>query len=232
MNSPALAAPRQGGRRNFWQDYSLPLGYAALFVVLALTVNGFFSAVNIVGLLLSVAQIGMVACTMMLCLASRDFDLSVGSTIAFTGVLGALLLQHTQSLVLAIGGGLLAGALIGALNGALIAYLRINALIATLATMLMVRGMAFIVSHGQSVGISDARFIDFGDAQFAGLPAPVLLAAGCSSSSACCSTTPCSGATRWPSAATPRRRGWLASRSSSCASGSSRCRASSRPWPA
>ncbi|MBV8603821.1 MAG: L-arabinose ABC transporter permease AraH [Pelomonas sp.] len=167
------------GRSTFWQDYSLPLGYAVLFVLLALSVDGFFSAVNIVGLLLSVAQIGMVACTMMLCLASRDFDLSVGSLIAFSGVLGALLLQQTHSLAIAIGGGLVAGALIGALNGALIAYLRINALIATLATMLMVRGLAFIVSHGQSVGIADATFIGFGDAQVAGLPAPVLLAGGC-----------------------------------------------------
>jgi L-arabinose transport system permease protein len=116
---------------------------------------------------------------MMFCLASRDFDLSVGSTIALSGVLGALILQQTQSPLLAVTGGLLAGALIGALNGALIAWLRINALIATLATMLMVRGLAFIVSHGQSIGVSDERFIHFGDATWLGLPVPVLLAAGC-----------------------------------------------------
>ena len=67
-------------------------------------------AALLVGLLLSVAQIGMVACTMMLCLASRDFDLSVGSTIAFAGVLGAMVLERTGSVGLAIGGGLLAGA--------------------------------------------------------------------------------------------------------------------------
>jgi len=123
--------------------------------------------------MLSVAQIGMVACTMMLCLASRDFDLSIGSTIAFSGVLGAIILEHSQSILLAVGGGLLAGALIGAGNGVLIAYLRVNALIATLATMLMVRGLAFIVSKGQAVGISDESFINFGDARLFGLPLPV-----------------------------------------------------------
>ena len=48
-------------------------------------------------------------------------------------------------------------ALIGAGNGVLIAYLKVNALIATLATMLMVRGLAFIVSKGQAVGIADER---------------------------------------------------------------------------
>ena len=148
-------------------------------MVLSLTVENFFSAAYIVGLMLSVAQIGMVACTMMLCLASRDFDLSVGSTIAFSGVLGAIILEHTQSIGLAVGGGLLAGALIGAGNGVLIAYLRVNALIATLATMLMVRGLAFIVSGGQAVGIADDAFISFGDTRIAGLPVPVLVTAAC-----------------------------------------------------
>ncbi len=158
-------------------EQSMPLTYALLFIVLSLSVENFFSTANIVGLMLSVAQIGMVACTMMLCLASRDFDLSVGSTIAFSGVLGAIILEHTHSIGLAAAGALLAGAAIGAGNGVLIAYLRVNALIATLATMLMVRGLAFIVSGGQAVGIADESFISFGDTSIAGLPVPVWITA-------------------------------------------------------
>ncbi|MBI3350065.1 MAG: L-arabinose ABC transporter permease AraH [Burkholderiales bacterium] len=165
--------------RALLKEHSMTLGYALLFAVLAFTVENFFSGANIVGLLLSVAQIGMVACTMMLCLASRDFDLSVGSTIAFAGVLGAMVLERTGSVGLAIGGGLLAGALIGAGNGVLIAYLRVNALIATLATMLMVRGLAFIVSKGQAVGIADEGFISFGDTTFLSLPLPIWMTALC-----------------------------------------------------
>ncbi|MCV2369655.1 L-arabinose ABC transporter permease AraH [Roseateles oligotrophus] len=165
--------------RAWLTEHSMTLGYGLLFIVLALSVENFFSAANIVGLMLSVAQIGMVACTMMLCLASRDFDLSVGSTIAFAGVLGAIILEHTQSVTLAVGGGLLAGALIGAGNGVLIAYLKVNALIATLATMLMVRGLAFIVSKGQAVGIADEGFIAFGDARLLGLPLPIWVCAAC-----------------------------------------------------
>ena len=169
----------KSSHRKLLQDHSMTLGYAALFVLLSLTVENFFSTANIVGLMLSVAQIGMVACTMMLCLASRDFDLSVGSIIAFSGVLGAIILERTGSVGLAVGGGLAAGALIGAGNGVLIAYLRVNALIATLATMLMVRGLAFIVSHGQAVGIADESFINFGDAQMLGVPLPVWVTAAC-----------------------------------------------------
>ncbi|MDC8786823.1 L-arabinose ABC transporter permease AraH [Roseateles koreensis] len=178
--STASDRPAMNSKHRAWlNEHSMTLGYALLFVVLAFSVENFFSAANIVGLMLSVAQIGMVACTMMLCLASRDFDLSVGSTIAFSGVLGAIILERTQSVGLAIGGGLLAGALIGAGNGVLIAYLRVNALIATLATMLMVRGLAFIVSKGQAVGIADESFISFGDTRLFGLPLPVLVAAAC-----------------------------------------------------
>jgi L-arabinose transport system permease protein len=165
--------------RALLKEHSMTLGYGLLFVLLSLTVENFFSTANVVGLMLSVAQIGMVACTMMLCLASRDFDLSVGSTIAFAGVLGAIVLERTGSVTLAVGGGLAAGALIGAGNGVLIAYLRVNALIATLATMLMVRGLAFIVSKGQAVGIADEGFISFGDATWLGLPLPVWLTAAC-----------------------------------------------------
>jgi L-arabinose transport system permease protein len=165
--------------RQWLVEYSMPLAYLVLFAVLAVTVENFFSLTNVVGLMLSVAQIGMVACTMMLCLASRDFDLSVGSTIAFAGVLGAIVLEQSGSVALAVGAGLAAGALIGACNGVLIAYLRVNALIATLATMLMVRGLAFIVSKGQAVGISSDAFISFGDARIFGLPLPVLVAACC-----------------------------------------------------
>jgi L-arabinose transport system permease protein len=75
--------PAPLNRRKWLIEHSMPIAYAALFSVLAVTVENFFSVPNVIGLMLSVAQIGMVACTMMLCLASRDFDLSVGSTIAF-----------------------------------------------------------------------------------------------------------------------------------------------------
>ena len=173
---PAQAA---GSQRKLLIEYSMPLAYVVLVAVLAVTVENFFSVANVVGLMLSVAQIGMVACTMMLCLASRDFDLSVGSTIAFAGVLGAIVLERTGSVPLSVLAGLGSGALIGAGNGVLIAYLRVNALIATLATMLMVRGLAFIASHGQAVGINNDAFIDFGDARLFGMPMPVWVCGAC-----------------------------------------------------
>jgi L-arabinose transport system permease protein len=135
----------------FLNDYSLILIFILLFAALSFLVDHFFSVENMLGLALSVSQIGMVACTMMFCLASRDFDLSVGSTVAFSGVLCAMVLNAAGNAWLAGFSAVLCGALIGFVNGFIIAYLRINALITTLATMEIVRGLAFIASNGQAL---------------------------------------------------------------------------------
>jgi L-arabinose transport system permease protein len=121
----------------------------------------------------------MVACTMMFCLASRDFDLSVGSTIAFAGVLCAMVLNATDSTAIAIVAAVAAGAVIGFVNGAVIAYLRINALITTLATMEIVRGLGFIVSHGQAVGVSSDTFIALGGLSMIGISLPIWVTLAC-----------------------------------------------------
>ena len=154
-------------------DYSLIVIFAIMFITMSLTVDHFFSIENMLGLALSISQIGMVACTMMFCLASRDFDLSVGSTVAFAGVLCAMVLNATGSTFIAIIAAVVAGGVIGFINGAVIAYLRINALITTLATMEIVRGLGFIVSHGQAVGVSSDTFIALGGLSMFGVSLPI-----------------------------------------------------------
>ncbi len=159
--------PQKNDKQKWWQqvtDYSLIVIFAVMFVTMSMTVDHFFSIDNMLGLALSISQIGMVACTMMFCLASRDFDLSIGSTVAFSGVLCAMVLNATDNTFIAIVAAIAAGAAIGFVNGAVIAYLRINALITTLATMEIVRGLGFIVSHGQAVGVSSDTFIALGGA--------------------------------------------------------------------
>ncbi|WP_448100062.1 L-arabinose ABC transporter permease AraH [Luteibacter jiangsuensis] len=185
-NAAAIAAtretPRDRRRALLWQlvdDYSLIGIFVVLFAVLSMTVRYFFSWDNVVGLALSVSQIGMVACTMMFCLASRDFDLSVGSTVAFAGVFCAIVSNATGSVTIGIAAAIVAGALVGFVNGVVIAKLKINALITTLATMEIVRGLAFIASHGQAVGVSSEAFFTLGSSQFLGLPVPVWVTLAC-----------------------------------------------------
>ncbi|WP_175945080.1 MULTISPECIES: L-arabinose ABC transporter permease AraH [unclassified Caballeronia] len=174
--------PQRSDKQKWWQqitEYSLIVIFIVMFVTMSLTVDHFFSIENMLGLALSISQIGMVACTMMFCLASRDFDLSVGSTIAFAGVLCAMVLNATNNTFIAIIAAVAAGSVIGFVNGAVIAYLRINALITTLATMEIVRGLGFIVSHGQAVGVSSDTFIEMGSLTMLGISLPIWVTLAC-----------------------------------------------------
>ncbi len=174
--------PSKNDKQKWWQqvsDYSLVVIFIVVFITMSLSVEHFFSIENMLGLALSISQIGMVACTMMFCLASRDVDLSVGSTVAFAGVLCAMVLNATGNTFIAIVAAMFAGAVIGFVNGAVIAYLRINALIATLATMEVIRGLGFIVSHGQAVGVSSDTFIALGGLAMFGISLPIWVTLAC-----------------------------------------------------
>ena len=75
--------------------------------------------------------------------------------------------------------GLMLGVVSGFINGFVIARLKINALITTLATMQIVRGLAYIISDGKAVGIEDESFFTLGYANWLGLPAPSWLTVAC-----------------------------------------------------
>ena len=165
--------------RRIWERAGILLVFALLFIGVSVFVPSFLSRVNMVGLALSVATVGIVACTMMLCLAGGDFDLSVGSVVALAGVLAAVVVNRTGSVALGIGAGILAGGVVGWINGFVIARLGVNALIATLATMQIVRGTAYIASDGKAIGIREEGFFALGITSLAGVPTPVWIMIGC-----------------------------------------------------
>jgi L-arabinose transport system permease protein len=105
------------------------------------------------------------------------------------------------------------GGFVGLVNGVVIARFRINALITTLATMQIVRGLALIASDGRAVGINDPGFYQLALSKFLGVPTPIWVMASSSSFSASCSTAPSSARTRWRSAAIRKHRDWPASMS-------------------
>ena len=162
-----------------WDQFGMLVVFAVLFIGCVIFVPNFASFVNMKGLGLAISMSGMVACGMLFCLASGDFDLSVASVIACAGVTTAVVINLSESLWLGIAAGLLLGALSGLVNGFVIARLKINALITTLATMQIVRGLAYIISDGKAVGIEDERFFTLGYANWFGLPAPIWLTVAC-----------------------------------------------------
>ncbi|MDF7784932.1 L-arabinose ABC transporter permease AraH [Pantoea stewartii] len=177
-NTPP-AAPRRGvyfGR--VWDNFGMLVVFALLFIACAVFVPNFGSFINMKGLGLAMSMSGMVACGMLFCLASGDFDLSVASVIACAGVVTAVVINMSESLWLGVAAGLLLGVITGFINGFVIARLKINALITTLATMQIVRGLAYIFSDGKAVGIEDERFFVLGFANWLGVPAPIWITLG------------------------------------------------------
>ncbi len=129
VTSTPAKAPKSRSISRIWDNYGMLVVFAALFVACALFVPNFASFINMKGLGLAISMSGIVACGMLFCLASGDFDLSVASVIACSGVTAAVVINVTESLWIGVAAGLLLGVISGLVNGIVIAWLKINALL-------------------------------------------------------------------------------------------------------
>ena len=118
-------------------------GLALVAVVFGFLIGPrFFSPANLELMARQTAIVGVAALGMTLVIVAGGIDLSVGSVIALSTVVAALILRDGQPPVLAAIGAIGAGTLCGVMNGALITSLRVVPFIVTLGTMLLVRGAA------------------------------------------------------------------------------------------
>src|SRR5471032_3153104 len=166
-------------QRKFLDDWVMLLAALGIFLLCALLIDNFLSPLNMRGLGLAISTTGIAACTMLFCLASGHFDLSVGSVIACSGVVAGIVIRDTDSVFFGVSAALAMGLVVGLINGIVIAKLRINALIATLATMQIVRGLAYIFSNGKAVGVMNEGFFVFGNGQLFGVPVPIVITVLC-----------------------------------------------------
>jgi D-xylose transport system permease protein len=129
-----------------------------------LTEGAFLSARNLFNLSLQVAVVGVMATGMVLVIASRNIDLSIGSILGFVGVFGALVqtdyvgLGHSYTWLVAALLMLIAGAAIGAGQGAIIAYGGVPSFVVTLGGLLFFRNAAFQINLGATVAPLDRNF--------------------------------------------------------------------------
>ena len=183
---PATDKPNaRSAWRKLLDGYGMLLVALALFALCSVLVPNFFTMRNMVGLTESVSMVGMVACTMMFCLAAGDVDLSVGTLVPCSGVILAVVLKNTHNIGLAVLAALGFGIAVGLLNGIAVAKIKIGALIATLATMQIVKSLSLVIADGKAVGIAHDGFNSIGSAywppvkigEFHGLPVPVWITA-------------------------------------------------------
>ncbi len=120
----------------------------------------------------------LVALGMTLVIATGGVDLSVGSVVAITGAVCAVLLQGGHSLALTLAAALGAGVVAGSANGLLVARLGVQPIVATLILMVAGRGLAQLIVDGQVIIIASPSFEYLANGFLLGLPvAPLLVAA-------------------------------------------------------
>lgn len=121
-----------------------------LSVVIQLRNNEFLSATNLYDLLFNAAMMGTLAIGMMMVIITGGIDLSIGATLALSGMTAALYVRNNPvaspwvALLIGLGVGLVAGFI----NGLLVGYGEILPLIATLGMMNVFRGLTYIISDG------------------------------------------------------------------------------------
>src|SRR5581483_8778209 len=120
-----------------------------LVVVVSLTTPVFFTSRNIGNVLSQTAVISVLALGQLLVIVSRGIDLSVGSTVALSGVVGAIVFVHVHSTVVVVLAILGVGLAVGLANGIVFVVGRIpHPFIVTLASLSIVRGLALWAANG------------------------------------------------------------------------------------
>lgn len=142
------------------------------------TDNKFLTESNILNLLRANAVNAIICCGMLMAILMGQIDISVGSTVGLSGVIGAYMITNlgmpTWITVICC---ILVGCLVGLINGIAISYLRIPAFVATLATMSIGRGFTQIISGGVSIRIRNDSYNAIGTTTFNGVSIIVLYAA-------------------------------------------------------
>jgi ribose transport system permease protein len=133
----------------------------------------FFTWDNLLNVLTAAAVIGIIAAPGTMLLIAGQFDLSVGSGVAFCGMVLAVVAQN-HGLALGVLAAVSAGAGLGILNGFLVTVIEINALITTLGTLAVFRGLTEVLSAGQVLPVNN--FASIGTARpFLNIPMPVII---------------------------------------------------------
>ena len=150
-----------------------------LLIVVAVTsfiAPAFFTTTNMINVLITASIMAVTGFGMTLAIAARGLDLSVGSMQALTACVAASILMPA-GIPLAVAGALGVGLLLGVINGVLISKLRIPAFVATLGMMSVVRGVALLFTHGQSILITQRReYALLNTGRVLGIPIPLLIA--------------------------------------------------------
>jgi len=177
-----MGNPQEAGRSALSARLGAIFAFRETILILVLVVGGaimtaaspvFLTWPNLEAILLGLSVDGPIVGGMATLLVSGGLDLSVGSTLAFTGVVVGLLTVAGVPAFIAILLSLLAALAVGMANGLLIAKMKMNPFIITLGMMITVRGLLLIIARGRAVLNLPASFTVVGQGKFLGVQYPI-----------------------------------------------------------
>ena len=143
-------------------------------IIFGIGSNNFFTVTNLLTILQYCALTGLVAFPMTMLMVGGNFDMSLGSQVALTGCIAGMLCPadntKTGGVALAYLASIALGMLCGFINSFLILRLKMIAFIATMATMQAFRGIAYLLTNGQSKMIANSAFGWLGRGRTLGIP--------------------------------------------------------------
>lgn len=175
----ASARPPLARRLRDWLlggEGMLYLAFVVLVVVFSVASPVFLSLGNLENVGRQTALVTIVAVGMTFVIVSGEFDLSVGSVMALSGVMAAMAMQSVAGhwLVGAVAA-LATGATFGLVNGIITTRFRIPSFLVTLGTLSIARGLALLITGTRPVIITDETYwAIFGEGHFLGIPMPIV----------------------------------------------------------
>lgn len=182
MSSKTMSNPTpDGGQKLFSKAWLIEqkslIALLFLVVVVSFLNPNFFTVDNILNILRQTSVNAIIAVGMTLVILTAGIDLSVGSVLALCGAFAASLIALEVPVFVAVPTALLAGAVLGGISGIIIAKGKVQAFIATLVTMTLLRGVTMVYTDGRpiSTGFTDTAdaFAWFGTGYALGIPVPV-----------------------------------------------------------
>jgi len=137
---------------SFLRRYGTVAGFVVILVFFGIRLpDTFMTAQNWLNITQQLSMLMVVAAGMTIVMVMGDFDLSVGSMASLSGIVAAILFGLGAPIWLAVGAALLVGLVGGLFNGALVSLVGILPFVATLATLTIFSGAAFVISGGKTI---------------------------------------------------------------------------------
>ncbi len=150
-------------------------GLVVLLVIFSMTNPNFGTTNNFLNVAVQTAPIVLIAIGQTYVLITGGIDLSIGSNIALSGVLAAMLMKANVPVPICILSGLISGCLVGAVNGSLVVYGKLPPFIVTLGTMTAVRGITLTITQGIPISGLPDSFNQIGTGSTFGIPNPIYI---------------------------------------------------------